>query len=97
MKRKPDSTGATVGAFAGLILQQSKTFSPDQVFYVRRKSGLSFPLPIEAVVSMAASLVNQSERDEDRGPVMRSGRLPKGHRRVKRHKGVIRNPKGRKR
>lgn len=80
MTRRPDTTGETIASFSALVLQESKRFKPGQVFHVLRTNGLSFPMPLKAIVSMAASLVNQSER----GPV---DRIPKVYPTTKRKRG----------
>jgi len=92
MKRS-EHTSASIASKAAALLAAADEFVPEQEFYVRRKKGVAFRLIMADVVSMAASLVTQTE---DKSRVMRSGRLPRGRTLVKRHKPVTRNHKARK-
>lgn len=83
--RKPDTTGRLIAHDAAIILAGEEFKGGLSVFHDGRWRWFG-PTRLR---SMAASLVNQAEDHAEREK-LRKGGLPKGHRRIKVHKPVLR-------
>lgn len=91
MKRNTEVTSRKVAKTAGRILAA-------EYIYVEiwDKGGTGWrSVPRPDIRALAASALTQTQDHAER-ETLRKGRLPKGHKRVKRHKPVVRNGKVRK-
>ena len=91
-RMRNERTSARIAKIAGklLALKAGKQMS----FYAWSDSGM-LEIPWADIRALAASALTQTEDHAER-KVLRSGRLPRGHRRIKRHKPVVRNGRVRK-
>jgi len=89
MKRRTERTSARVARTAGKILAVIPLTGDEHVGIVTAKM-ITVWFPWSDIRGVAASALTQVEDHAER-ETLRRGKLPRGHKLVKRHKPVVRN------
>lgn len=86
--KKNEHTSPLIATWSSSIL--AADIDPDQDIFLRRKKGPPYKTTGEVILAVCASALTQAQ-DHAELAIIRKGKLPKGHKLIKRGKPIARN------